>query len=83
MTHGNDAAFTALSDGSNGLKQHHGLTKREYFASMALQGILADKMNTLSICAQYPVDDPAEIVTLKAVGIAEALIKALNAGGEG
>lgn len=47
----------------------NGLTKREYFAAMALQGILADD-SKLSINSKF--------VSGLAVEYADALIKALN-----
>lgn len=37
MTNGNEYAFV-----QNGI--HKGLTKREYFAAMALQGAISDKL---------------------------------------
>ena len=46
---------------------HPGLTKREYFAAMALQGLLADPTTIIS-----------KTVTEDAVKLADHLIKALN-----
>ena len=50
----------------------HGLTKREHFAAMAMQGLLA---------GGYGIDDPAnrvEDVSCEAVNLADALLKALE-----
>jgi hypothetical protein len=45
-----------------------GLTKREYFAALAMQGFCADKL----------MDEMPEEVARAAVGYADALIEALN-----
>ncbi len=47
-----------------------GLTKREYFAAMTLQGLLAD--------GHYA----SAVVTKRAVDLADELIKSLNEGGD-
>lgn len=48
---------------------HHGLTKREYFAGLALQAILSSpNLKT----------DNYEMITIDAVGYADALLKALD-----
>lgn len=58
MTNGKDSAFSS--------DRQYGLTKREYFAAMAMQGMLA-------------IDDPPkEVVARFAVEQADALIKELN-----
>ena len=56
--------YQAFPDGEN-----EGLTKREYFAIMALQGNLA------ACSASYP---DIEAVTTKSVEYADALIEKLN-----
>lgn len=56
-----------------GLRVHYngiGLTKREYFAALALQGIVSDE----HLCSIDPVAN-----ALRAVEHADALIAALNA----
>jgi len=70
MTYGNNNAFTSplpngqqYKDDSN----YDGLTKREYFAAMAMQGLLARASTGLS--SQY-----ADL----AVDCADALIQQLN-----
>lgn len=56
----------------NDPKEHrisvNGLTKREYFAAMAMQGILAASLGVIS----------AESLAKAAVGSADALLKALE-----
>jgi len=64
-TNGNDAAH------GHGAENGHccGLTKREHFAAMALQGF----------CSREPVPfNDAEFMSDKAVQFADALIDALN-----
>ena len=65
MTNANDLVNPSVS--ANGYVIKQGLTKREYFAAMAMQGLLADSI-------------PASIeVNVKlSVEAADALIKALN-----
>jgi len=46
---------------------NHGLTKREYFAAMALQGLLSDKYWVIPECAAKC-----------SIDMADALINALN-----
>lgn len=58
---------TADGDG-NSVIQEHGLTKREHFAALAMQG-LASKNNST-----HEVETCAQV----AVGMADALIAALN-----
>ena len=58
-THPNERVFT---------QGFAGLTKREYFAAMALQGLVS-KVNHLT---------PMEDVAIKAVKAADALIEELN-----
>jgi hypothetical protein len=68
MTQPNDFAAPQPhqnSDGSIQFDVHHGLTKREYFASLAMQGLVTKQ--------SFP-----ERVANDAVQIADALIKALN-----
>lgn len=58
-----------------GETSHLGLTKREYFAAMALQGMLSNSYALQKHNEGFPVDSPAEA----AVMAADQLIKALNA----
>jgi hypothetical protein len=64
-----DAAFPQTVETSEKIFHTKGLTKREYFAAMALQGILADGMD-IHLHEQGHAK--------KAVLYADALIKALN-----
>ena len=69
MTNGNDPAFANSGIEAANSWAEHGLTKREYFAAMALQGI-----------SSY-IDREDEIVKDAAalsVEMADALIEALN-----
>ena len=68
-TNPNDSAHPTLGQ--------NGLTKREYFAAAALQGMLANSYSNGSTqpLAEYPFKDLGEF----AVAAADALIEALNA----
>lgn len=68
MTNGNDAAYAHVTQFGT---VYPGLTKREYFAAMCLQGILS----TLEQGVR-PVDIPT--IASDAVLIADELIEALN-----
>ena len=81
MTDGIDLAYPLITgDGINlEIQYNYGLTKREYFAAMAMQGILAgaDTGNSNGIF----VNDGYihyDTVALDAVKISDALINALN-----
>jgi hypothetical protein len=54
----------------NECTQEHGLSKREYFAAMALQGILANPATKDS--------DPSKDIAIDAVMLADRLIEQLN-----
>lgn len=62
MTHGNHTAFPKSDETTNGM------TKREYFAAMAMQGIMSHGYSDIKI----------SIAAHEAVLAADALIKALN-----
>ena len=73
MTNPNDSTFPCTDTihpetHERCLPLERGLTKREYFAAMAMQGLLAASWNTSS----------NKIVTSKSVTIADELINALN-----
>lgn len=58
-----------------------GLTKREYFAAMAMQGMLANPITSHQIESQYGKIDANEanrILVYTATELSDALIKALN-----
>jgi hypothetical protein len=66
MTNATDFAFVPeFQTGADGMK-HHPLTKREYFAAMAMHGIISKD--------GYPCQDLGEL----SVSAADALINALN-----
>jgi len=65
MTKANQAAFATGTDNWN----QEGLTKREYFAAMAMQGLLT----TIKLSQYMP-----EIVASCSVEMADALMVALN-----
>lgn len=74
MTNGNEEAFGHGAIGPDGTGSHcPGLTKREYFAAMAMQGLIASTL---------PVSDISEEmyhgIPIMAVFTADKLIEALN-----
>ena len=73
MKNGNDWANPSITEDScgNPTKQNHGLTKRELFAAMAMQGELAR-----SYCGEQ--EPPADLIPGWAVKMADGLIAALN-----
>lgn len=75
-TEPNDSAFATMSFDSEGRINEHseGLTKREYFAAMAMQGILSNEWFYSSQRLQGSIDAASEF----AVKSADALISELN-----
>lgn len=91
MTNGNEPAFLESNRTDNESHLSKGLTKREYFAAMAMQGILADPsmadIPTKEILAKIGVPESimyqypkhyAKYISLISVEMADALIEALN-----
>ena len=85
MTNGNDLAFsdtitkiTSVSDKETTLRNPT-LTKREYFAGLAMQGMLAsgrnEAFNDIEDSTGIPSEDALAIASTE---MADALIKALN-----
>jgi hypothetical protein len=70
MTEGNDSVHPILE---NNLSGYSGLTKREHFAAMAMQGIYAGSSLALSIGSH-----DNKTIAITAVNAADVLIKALN-----
>ncbi len=66
-TRPNDAGFPIPEDGV----EEYGLTKREYFAALAMQGILSG-------CDVEYCESDSQQIALAAVMNADALIKTLN-----
>jgi len=67
VTNPNDPAFLVKTVNADGTPRPCGLTKREYFAAMSMQGLNA-----------HPEDWSAENTARYAVEQADALIAALN-----
>ena len=82
MTNGNDPAFSKAAfyhpDGGADSPQE-GLSKREYFAARALQGLLSNN-NVLKFFQRDGLNpnDFIALVSQDSTAIADALIKALN-----
>lgn len=72
-TNENKPAFACASDA----RYQSGLTKREYFAAFAMQGILSSQTGLRSIGA-YNDEPSAKFIALESVVIADTLIEALN-----
>lgn len=78
MTQGNESAFPSAEEWSNGfssgLNRYPGLTKREMFAAMAMNGMQG---------SIWPSDSDMKEIARRAVIAADSLIQALNEkGGE-
>jgi len=75
MTNPNDPAFLEHTELRNGSFFYHskGLTKREYFAAMAMQGLLAMLSNSNPTTGGF-----YETTALESVRLADALIAELN-----
>ena len=69
MTNGNESIFPDDKENPQFNSVHYGLTKREYFASAAMQGILAGYQGKPYFMERIVSD---------ATGIADALISELN-----
>lgn len=73
-TEATDPISPTTEVGNNGeMSQGFGLTKREYFAGMALCGLNHDEFKLI-----YNNAEKAESVARRAVMVADALITALN-----
>lgn len=81
MTNASDFAFndtaTRLNQaGEGGIRaEHPPLTKREYFAAMAMQGLLSANPVYTHGNTEMPVPD---LIATHAVNYADSIIKALN-----
>jgi hypothetical protein len=81
MTNANHSAFATQDpdlDPRNATYINGGLTKREYFAAMMMQGLLSGYIATRSEFTRPDEDHIAE----ESVSYANALIEALNKGGQ-
>jgi hypothetical protein len=78
-TDGNDQAFaTAALDGMGRSIRKNGLTKREYFAAMAMQGLAANTFLSKAAVEDLLQHRRTIGVPQIAVQVADALIEALN-----
>jgi hypothetical protein len=68
MTNGNEPAFGHGFSNEYGDHEVPGLTKREYFAAMAMQGMLANP----------EIEDSFKTISSSAVDVADYIIEALN-----
>ena len=69
MEIGNELAFPFIEEANSPDSVNFGLTKREYFAGLAMQGLLASEIDEAS---------SAEGIAMLAVDRADALLKRLN-----
>jgi len=77
MTNSTDYAFITEDAKGNTIA---GLTKREYFAGLAMQGILANNQLTRAI---EPKEKFSEVISTLAIQTANALIAQINQIGKG
>ena len=79
MTNGNESAMP-LSEFTYNMQYYSGLTKREYFAAMALQGLCATFSGSPNAerQAEKVGKTLSETMAIYAVDVADALINALN-----
>jgi len=79
MTNGNESAMP-LSEFAYNMQYSSGLTKREYFAAMALQGICSTFSGSPNAerQAEKVGKTLSETMAVYAVDVADALINALN-----
>lgn len=76
-TNAND--FVDLNGNGSPASPTRGLTKREYFAGLAMQGLLAGKEGELIInCDRNYFDHIVEALSRTSVEYADALIEQLN-----
>ena len=77
-TNSNDMAFPKTANKDFGDTPEYGLTKREYFAAMCLQGMLSNP-DLYKIAAQnVKSDEMSDFYALCATENADSLIKLLN-----
>jgi len=80
MTNGNKP-INSIPDLNNHPSDWYGLTKREYFASMAMQGLLTRVPKRLDGETDLGILESKRIAE-ESVIMADLLIKALNEGGD-
>ena len=80
MTNGNDLAYPTFDQNGICPSSSEGLTKREYFAAMAMQGLCQEGAWSKTIQNQSEAlgSTSSESIAVYAVDLADALIEALN-----
>lgn len=79
INNGDLPAFACTAyDFSGGGYHQDGLTKREYFAAMAMQGILSNPVYAQMILDKIPESEAAGFISLVAIEQADNLITQLN-----
>jgi len=78
MADKNETAFPLHPSASSEAAHRNGLTKREMISAMVLQGMNA----SLSHTSNWPEDYTLDCMVKNAVMQADALLEALNEGGE-
>lgn len=96
MTKANESAFPVTNENSpsSNLERQRGLTKRELFAAMAMQGLLSAIYSDIKMLSEFTrsqyTPEPSgfnyvngcEAVSKNAVSYADALLKELEREGE-
>ena len=80
MNNGDELAFSFVGDKNYGIEPSSGLTKREYFAAMAMQGFVscAEAMNQLRLIEERSDKNQSEMIAMISLGFADALLKELE-----
>lgn len=80
MTNPNDPAFLNETVSFDGSLQKCGLSKREYFSIMAMQGLVANEkiMEGMALAAGKELDMVSRGIAAMAISKADALISELN-----
>jgi alcohol dehydrogenase YqhD (iron-dependent ADH family) len=76
MENGKQPAFAMLDP--NGSYTQYGLTKREYFAGLAMQGILAHESFFDRICHEPGENTMADVLATASVKMADKLLAELG-----
>lgn len=77
MTNPYDPAFPVELD-QRDVRNPHGLTKREYFSALAMQGLLSNDGLLMFHAKEFPDKKLKEIIAEQSVIAADALITELN-----
>jgi hypothetical protein len=71
-----DQSGTAFPIQANGYAPEFGLTKREYFAGLAMQGLVIKRPDGLGSASESAVDEAARVACLYADALLAKLAKA-------